>query len=55
MKVQDHTRKWSLLDQSKSATKRGSADFISTRITTADPKNFASKDMNTQFKIKRSH
>ena len=42
MKVHDHTTNWSMVDQSKTASKRGSAAFIQAQVTTADPNNFKS-------------
>ena len=41
IKVHDHTSQWSLLDAKKSATNRGSAHFVTTRLTTANPENFS--------------
>ena len=54
MKVHDHASNWSLIDQDRTAACRGSANFITTRITTAEPKNFRSSNTIDQFRIKRA-
>ena len=46
MKVHDHTSQWSLMDAKQSAVGRGSANFMSTRITTADPSSFSRANAN---------
>ncbi len=37
IKVHDEASNWSQLDVKKGTTNRGSAQFLSTRLTTADP------------------
>ena len=47
MRVHDHASNWSLVDQSRHAAVRGSANFINTRITTADPTVFRGNRSST--------
>ena len=52
MKVRQEANQWSLLDLKKSVENRGSAAFLSTRVTTLDPEKFATSNADAQFKIK---
>ena len=54
MQLHDHASHWSLLDQDRGSASRGSANFIATRVTTADPKNFGASKTSDQFRIKRA-
>ena len=54
MKVHDDRTNWSLADQNTNSTHKGSAKFLQTRLSTADPRKFRTSDSKSQFRIKRS-
>ena len=54
MKVHDHASNWSLADLAKDSVNRGSAQYLNTRLSTADPSNFRRPNTNNQFRVKHS-
>ena len=53
MKVHDEASHWSLLDVNRTATNRGSANFLNTRLSTNDPSNFSRPETAKNFSVKK--